>query len=106
MARRKFSENKIWQNWREFNLAYGRKHLFWRELNLVNKHKIAYNKCFFIQKLYIYLANNQDKTKENHNNDVFEINRNNQKVTRHKKIKIRVIRVRKKKKKKKKEANI
>ena len=45
--------------------------------------------------IYI-LANNQVKTKENHNNDVYELNKNNQKVTRHKKIKIRVIKVRKK----------
>ena len=48
--------------------------------------------------IYI-LANNQDKTKENHNNDVYEINKNSQKVTRHKKMKIRVIKARKKKKK-------
>ena len=45
--------------------------------------------------IYI-LAKNQDKTKENHNNDVYEINKNNQKVTRPKKIKIRVTKVRKK----------
>ena len=47
--------------------------------------------------IYI-LANNQDKTKENHNNDVYEINKNSQKVTRHKKMKIKVIKARKKKK--------
>ena len=45
--------------------------------------------------IYI-LAKNQDKTKENHNNDVYEINKNNQKGTRHKKIKIRVTKVREK----------
>ena len=39
------------------------------------------------------LPNNQDKTKENHINDTDEINKNNQKVTRHKKKKIRVIKV-------------
>ena len=39
------------------------------------------------------LPKNQDKTKENHNNDVYETNENNQKVTRHKKINIRVIKV-------------
>ena len=43
------------------------------------------------------LANNQDKTKENHNNDVYEINKNNKKITRHKKIKIRVIKIRERK---------
>ena len=46
--------------------------------------------------IYILAAKNQDKTKENHNNDVYEINKNNQKVTRPKKIKIRVTKVRKK----------
>ena len=51
---------------------------------------------FFYQKITYILANNQDKTKENHNNDVYELNENYQKVTRHKKIKIRVIKVRKK----------
>ena len=40
---------------------------------------------------------NQDKTKENQNNDVYETNENNHKVTRHKKINIRVINVRRKK---------
>ena len=49
----------------------------------------------FYPKMIYILANNQDKTKENHNNDVYEINKNNQKVTRHKKIKIGVIKVRK-----------
>ena len=44
----------------------------------------------------IYIsANNQDETKENQNNDVYELNKNNQKVTRHKKIKIKIIKVRK-----------
>lgn len=37
------------------------------------------------------LANNQDKTKENHHDDVYELNKNNEKVTRHKKKKIRAI---------------
>ena len=47
----------------------------------------------------IYISSkNQDKTKENHNNDVYELKKkkNSQKVTRYKKIKIRVIKVRKK----------
>ena len=43
--------------------------------------------------IYI-LANNQDKTKDN--NDIYELNKSNQKVTCHKKIKIRVIKVGKK----------
>ena len=38
------------------------------------------------------LANNQDKTKENHNSDVYQIIKKN----RHKKKKRRVIKVRKK----------
>ena len=50
LAGRKFSGNKIWWNWQEENLAYGRKHIFWRELNLAHKHKVEYDKCFFIQK--------------------------------------------------------
>ena len=37
------------------------------------------------------LANNQDKAKENHHDDVYELNKNNEKVTRHKKKKIRAI---------------
>ena len=105
LAGRKFSGNKIWRNWRHFSLAYGRKPTFWWELNLANKQKIEYDQCFFIQKWYIFyiLPKNQDKTKENHNNDVYETNENNQKVhNRHKKIKIRVIKVRKKNKKSKK----
>ena len=55
-------------------------------------------------KMICILPKNQDKTKENHNNDVYETNENNQKVrNRHKKIKIRVIKVRKKNKKSKKQ---
>ena len=56
----------------------------------------------FYPKMIYNLANNQVKTKENHNNGVYELNKNNQKVTRHKKIKIRV----RKKQIKKKEKNI
>ena len=51
----------------------------------------------FYPKMIYVLANNQDKTKENHNNDVYEINKNNQKITRHKKIKIRVTKIRERK---------
>ena len=51
----------------------------------------------FYPKMIYILANNQDKTKENHNNDVYEINKNNQKITHHKKIKIRVIKIRERK---------
>ena len=47
----------------------------------------------FYPKMKYILPNNQDKTKENHINDTDEINKNNQKVTRHKKKKIRVIKV-------------
>ena len=47
----------------------------------------------FNPKMKYILPNNQDKTKENHINDTDEINKNNQKVTRHKKKKIRVIKV-------------
>ena len=42
------------------------------------------------------LPNNQDKTKENHINDIYDINKNNQKITRQKKKKIRVTKVRRK----------
>ena len=50
----------------------------------------------FYPKMIYILANNQDKTtNENHNNDLYEINKNNQKVTRHKKIKVTVIKARK-----------
>ena len=45
LAGKKFSGNKIWWNWQ-----YGRKHIFWRELNLAHKHKVEYDKCSFIQK--------------------------------------------------------
>ena len=55
----------------------------------------------FYPKMIYILANNQVKTKENHNNGVYELNKNNQKVTRHKKIKIKVIKIRKKINKKK-----
>ena len=51
---------------------------------------------FYTKMIYI-LVNNQYKTKENHNNYVYKINKNNQNVTPHKKIKIGVIKVRKKK---------
>ena len=50
----------------------------------------------FYPKMIYILANNQVKTKENHNNGVYELNKNNRKVTRHKKIKIKVIKIRKK----------
>ena len=43
---------------------------------------------FFYPKMIYILVNNQDKTKENHHDDVYELNKNNQKVTRHKKKKI------------------
>ena len=42
--------------------------------------------AFFSKMIYV-LPNNKDKTKENYNNDVYEINTNYQKVTPHKKIK-------------------
>ena len=48
-------------------------------------------------KMICILPKKQDKTKENQNNDVYETNENNHKVTRHKKINIRVINVRRKK---------
>ena len=80
-----FDENLIWR------VA---ENIFQRELNLAHNTKL--NMMFFYQKITYILANNQDKTKENHNNDVYELNKNYQKVTRHKKIKIRVIKVRKK----------
>ena len=50
----------------------------------------------FYPKMIYILAKNHDKTK-NHNNDVYEINKNNQKITHHKKIKIRVIKIRERK---------
>ena len=40
-----FGENLIWR------IAEKRK--FWRKLNLKHKHKIEYDKCFFIQKCKI-----------------------------------------------------
>ena len=69
LAGRKFGGNKIWRNWREFNLADAKKckfwrefnlanggiHKFWRELNLADKHKIEYYKCFFYQKMIYFL---------------------------------------------------
>ena len=67
LAGRKFGGNKIWRNWREFNLADGGKHIFWRELNLAYKQKIEYDKCFFYQKMIYFFANNQDKTKRRKN---------------------------------------
>ena len=52
---------------------------------------------FFYPKMIYISAKNQDKTKENRNNDVYELKKkNSQKVTRYKKIKIRVRKVRKK----------
>ena len=39
----------------------------------------------FYPKMIYLLANNQGKTKENHNNNVYGISKNNQKVTRLKK---------------------
>ena len=50
----------------------------------------------FNPKMKYILPNNQDKTKENHINDIYDINKNNQKITRHKKKKIRVTKVRRK----------
>ena len=66
--------------------------IFWRELNLAHKHKIEYDKCY--PKMVYVLAKNQDETKENHNNYVYELNKSNEKVTRHIKIKMGFINVR------------
>ena len=56
----------------------------------------------FYPKMIYILANDQDKTKKPHNNDVYDLNKTNQKVTCHKKIKIRVIKSQRKQIKRKK----
>ena len=69
---RKFGGNKILWNWREFNLADGGKHIFWRELKLAGKQKIEYHKCCFYQKMIYFLLTTRIKQKEKHNNDVYD----------------------------------
>ena len=51
--------NQIW--WMQRNVNFGEnliwqvaENIFQRELNLAHKHKIEYDKCFFIKKLHIF----------------------------------------------------